>query len=138
ARGHLMIVGVCDTHALIWQIYNDPRLSLTAEQFISSAAQSGDNIAISAITLVEMVYLIEKGRIAAESFSRVTRALEQRNSVFIVVPVDLQVARALSRVDITQVPDMPDRIIAATAGHLNVPIISRDSKIQLSSINTIW
>lgn len=133
-----MIVGVCDTHAIIWQIYDDPRLSLTAEQFISSAAQSGDNIAISAITLVEMVYLIEKGRIAIESFSRVTRALEQGNSVFTVVSVDLQIARALSRVDIYQVPDMPDRIIAASAVHLNVPIISRDAKIQLSGIRTIW
>ncbi|WP_336389855.1 PIN domain-containing protein [Scytonema hofmannii] len=43
----------------------------------------------------------------------------------------LQVERA-------QVPDLPDRIIAATALYLGVPIISRDNKIQLSSINTIW
>ena len=34
--------------------------------------------------------------------------------------------------------DMPDRIIAATALTLGVPVISRDSKIQLSSVSTIW
>ena len=33
---------------------------------------------------------------------------------------------------------MPDRIIAATALHLGLPLISRDRKIQLSSVNTIW
>jgi len=39
---------------------------------------------------------------------------------------------------VTQIPDMPDRIIAATAVHLNVPIISRDGKIKLSDLDTIW
>jgi predicted nucleic acid-binding protein len=33
---------------------------------------------------------------------------------------------------------MPDRIIAATALHLGVPLVSRDRKIQASSIHTIW
>ncbi len=37
-----------------------------------------------------------------------------------------------------QVPDMPDRIIAATAAHLGVPLISRDGKIRASSVTTIW
>jgi predicted nucleic acid-binding protein len=29
-------------------------------------------------------------------------------------------------------------IIAATALHLGVPVISRDSKIKLSTVNNIW
>jgi PIN domain nuclease of toxin-antitoxin system len=33
---------------------------------------------------------------------------------------------------------LPDRIIAATAVHLGVPVISRDRKIQSSSIATVW
>jgi len=36
------------------------------------------------------------------------------------------------------VPDLPDRIIAATALHLNVPVISRDSKIQAANLQTVW
>lgn len=35
-------------------------------------------------------------------------------------------------------PDMPDRIIAGTALHLKLPLITRDHKIQLSQIDTIW
>jgi PIN domain nuclease of toxin-antitoxin system len=41
-------------------------------------------------------------------------------------------------VDREQVPDMPDRIIAATGLHLSVPVISRDGKISTSEIRTIW
>jgi predicted nucleic acid-binding protein len=36
------------------------------------------------------------------------------------------------------IPDMPDRIIAATALHLGVPLISRDAKIRASNIATVW
>jgi len=33
---------------------------------------------------------------------------------------------------------MPDRIIAATALHLGVPLISRDRRISLSAVATVW
>lgn len=37
------------------------------------------------------------------------------------------------------VPEMPDRIIAATALYLHIPLITKDHKIQaLQSIQTIW
>ena len=44
----------------------------------------------------------------------------------------------MSRVARAQVPDLPDRIIAATALHLGIPIISRDRKIQASGLTTVW
>lgn len=33
---------------------------------------------------------------------------------------------------------MPDRIIAATAIHFGVPVLSRDSRIRASNVRTIW
>lgn len=42
--------------------------------------------------------------------------------------------QCLRQVDRSQIPDLPDRIIAATALYLNVPVISRDRRIQLSRI----
>jgi predicted nucleic acid-binding protein len=48
------------------------------------------------------------------------------------------IAQALKQIERTQIPDLPDRIIAATALHLGLPLISRDRKIQLSEIETIW
>jgi len=47
------------------------------------------------------------------------------------------IAQTMQSLDRTQVPDLPDLIIAATALYHNIPLISRDRKIQLSTINTI-
>jgi PIN domain nuclease of toxin-antitoxin system len=110
-----VIVAVADTHALLWYLYSDSRLSNTARAFFLSAFARDDLIAVSSITMVEMVYLIERGRIASESLTRVANVLDAIPQRFIEKPVDLQIARALSRVDVKQIPDMPDRIVAATA-----------------------
>lgn len=45
-----MIRAVADTHAILWYLYNDPRLSATAGAIMDSAVQTGDEIAISSIT----------------------------------------------------------------------------------------
>jgi predicted nucleic acid-binding protein len=37
-----------------------------------------------------------------------------------------------------QVSDLPDRIIAATALRLGVPLVTRDKKIALSIVETVW
>ena len=133
-----MIIAVADTHAAIWYLSADSRLSATARLFIEAAVGQGYNIALSAISLIEMVYLVEKGRIPPQRFSQLAATLGDPDSVFVETPVTLDIARALSRVDVTQIPDMPDRIVAATAVQYDVPIISRDGKIRLSTLQTIW
>lgn len=133
-----MIVATADTHAVIWYLSNDVRLSSSARTAFQDAAHNGNQIAISAITLVEIVYLVEKGRIPASRFTQLMTVLDNPESVLVEVALTPEIARTLSRVSRDEVPDMPDRIIAATALHLNVPIISRDAKIKLSTITTLW
>jgi PIN domain nuclease of toxin-antitoxin system len=133
-----MIIGVADTHTVIWYLSGNQRLSSTAKRFIDSGAARGEQIGVSSITLVEIVYLIEKGRIPVESLTALATVLGEARNVFVELPLDLRIARALTQVDVIKVPDMPDRIIAATALHLGVPVISRDAKIQASNIATIW
>jgi len=133
-----MLRAVADTHTIIWYIYDDARLSPTARTWIESAAAAGEQIAISTITLVEMVYLVEKGRIDAAALTRLAAELDAADAVLVEVPLDRRVAQAMHRVARTKVPDMPDRIIATTALHLDVPIISRDRRIQASGLTTIW
>jgi PIN domain nuclease of toxin-antitoxin system len=60
-----MIVAIADTHATIWYLFSDPRLGTAASTFIDKTIAGGDHIGTSAITIAEMVYLIEKGRIPA-------------------------------------------------------------------------
>src|SRR5438270_237496 len=69
-----MIRAVADTHAIVWYIFNDPRLSSGARSLINSTSLAGDAIAFSAISYVELVYLIEKGRVPADPINRLLRS----------------------------------------------------------------
>jgi PIN domain nuclease of toxin-antitoxin system len=133
-----MFAAIADTHAVIWYVFKDSRLSKQAKNFIDGAAQQGNPIGVSSISLVEIIYLVEKGRVHKDALVRVIAALEQSNNVLTEVPLDRHVAQAVPEVPRSIVSDPSDRIIAATALHLGVPLISRDRKIQLSDIETIW
>jgi predicted nucleic acid-binding protein len=42
-------------------------------------------------------------------------------------------------VDRDKIPEMPDRVIAATAKHLDIPLITRDQVIASSDVvNVVW
>jgi len=133
-----MLRAVADTHTVIWYLFADERLSATARAFMEEAAADGDQIALSSITLAEIVYLSEKGRIAPATLDRLLTAMDRENTVLVEIPFDRHVALALRKVERSQVPDPPDRIIAATAIYLGLPLISRDRRIQVANLNTIW
>jgi predicted nucleic acid-binding protein len=64
--------------------------------------------------------------------------LNRHQSCLEIIDLTADVVKALAKVPRAEVPDMPDRIIAASALHLGLPVISRDGAIQLSDIGTIW
>jgi PIN domain nuclease of toxin-antitoxin system len=136
--GFLMLRAVADTHAVIWYIFRDSRLSVTARTTIEQIATEGNQVAFSSITLAEIVYLSERGRINSTTLDRLLREVESDDALLVEIPFDRNIALALRQVDRSQIPDLPDRIIAATGLYLNVPVISRDRRIQLSTIATIW
>ena len=131
-------IAVSNTHATIWYLNADPRLSQRAKACMDEAAGQGNPVLISTITLVEVVYLQEKGKIPSGTLTRLAEALRAQESVLQIADLTLTVALAVSRVLRAEVPDMPDRIIAATALHFGVPVISRDGKIKTSAVPTIW
>lgn len=60
-----MITATADTHTVLWYLFSDPQLGRSASAFIDATMANGDHIGVSAISLAEMVYLIEKERIPA-------------------------------------------------------------------------
>ena len=133
-----MIVGVADTHAALWYLLKNPRLSATARSFMDDAADAGHDIALSAISLAEIVYLIEKNRLPVAAYDDLKIALADPDYVIEEAPFTGEVVEAMRQVPRAEVPDMPDRIVAATAVHFGVPVISRDGRIRASSVQTIW
>ena len=106
---------VADTHAAAWYLLDSPKLSKRALQHMSAAVDTGEIVFVASISVVELLYLYEKGRIPADDWKKLNEALAADDSGVRVVPLTLGIAHDLARVPWRSVPDMPDRIIAATA-----------------------
>ena len=131
---------VADTHAMIWYVDAPHELSPDATAVMDAAANtSGEYIFISAITLVEMRYLVEKNRINAMVLMRVEQELDEPDPMIIANSIDRTISDALASIPRLIVPDMPDRIIAATALALGLPLVTRDTEIRrLTNVTTVW
>lgn len=129
---------LADTHTIVWYLATPAKLSINAVQALDGATQSGNPIYVATISVVEVTYLVEKGRLQPATLVRLQDALANPSSGLVAVSLDLVVAQALSVIPRTAVPELPDRIIAATALHLNIPLVTRDLRIQASGITTIW
>jgi PIN domain nuclease of toxin-antitoxin system len=133
-----MIDAIADTHTTIWYLYSDSHLGKGASEFIDSAVARGDHIGVSAISVVEMVYLVEKGRIPANAVQDLREATANPKAVLKYIPLDERVAMKMQEISRQNLPDLPDRVIAATALFYGVPVLSRDGRIRSSSIRSIW
>ena len=134
----MIIAGVADTHTALWNLFNDRRLSAPARDFIDGAANTRQKIAVSSISLAELVYLVEKGRLPAAAYDELAQALADPDHVLTEVALNYAVVQSMRKVSRDEVPDMPDRIVAATALYLNVPVLSRDRRIRSANLNTVW
>jgi PIN domain nuclease of toxin-antitoxin system len=128
---------VVDTHAFIWFLARSSDLSSFARQAIRDTIQAGRPVYVSSITVVEVVYLVEKTRLSQQNLIDLKATLHRPDSGFKVQPFDLAIAEQLENVSRDQIPDMPDRMIAATAQHLGLPLVTKDHQIQTSEVETM-
>lgn len=123
-----------DTHAALWFLENDRRLTPAA----ADALDGAERILLPSICLVEITYLAEKGRLDAAVLPRLFAELDHPATTLALAPLDLGVVLALQDISRLDVPDLPDRVIAATALHYSVPLVTRDRAIRASGIETVW
>lgn len=130
---------VADTHTIIWYLQNSEKLSPDATLSLDGAINNGYAIYISAISIIEITYLVEKSKIPEIALEQLLQALTAPNVGLVVAPMDLLVAKSLAKIPRLTVSEMGDRIIAATALCLGLPLVTKDYKIRaLSVIQTIW
>lgn len=85
-----------------------------------------------------MIYLAEKSRIPGAVCERIIEILDDPNGALVLAPLDMDVVMRLGEILRSQAPDMPDRIIAATALACEVPLVTRDAKLRSLSMPTVW
>jgi PIN domain nuclease of toxin-antitoxin system len=126
-----------DTHVVIWLAQDYRRISPAAQKAIRKAREKDRGIAISGITLVEIVRLSSHGRIhLTPSVETVLSEVEHR---FIVLPITGNIALQAFELPAVYPKDPVDRIIGATALVEDMPLITADREIHKSrAVPTIW
>lgn len=129
---------VADTHALVWYLTRPERLSDNARDVLNQTTEAGEPIYLSVISLIEIIYLVERNRLPSATLERLHAVLSRPDSALEIVPLDTAVANAVPQVPGDVVREMPDRLIGATALYLGVPLVTRDRSLQATLLTTIW
>lgn len=126
-----------DTNVVLWAAFDADRLSKKAKETIEEARRTGQGLAISDMTLLELAMLASKRRIrldvSADSF------LSQMEASFSVLPMSAQICACAFALPRRYFKDPADRIIAGTALTQGLTLITADREIRKSGIvTTIW
>ncbi len=125
---------VTDTMGLVLRIERR-RLGPVARAIFDAVESGTATVYIPALVFAEILYLSEKQRISV-SLRTVTTYLEQFPS-YKEFPMSLAVVQ--SAAEITDVPELHDRLIAGTARSLNLDLITNDPTIRASTfLKTVW
>ena len=125
-----------DTHVLLWMASDPKRLSSKARQAIRNARQN-TGVAVATITLWELAWLAQNGRIqilsSVESFVRETVAR------VILRPMTPEIAAVAVRLPAGYPKDPADRLIGSTAIVEGMPLVTADQQIRRAkAVETIW
>ncbi|MDQ7843983.1 MAG: PIN domain-containing protein [Armatimonadota bacterium] len=136
-----------DTHGLLWHLQESNgrrgrtrrRLSPRVRNIFARADEGRETILIPAIVLVELVYLAERGTVPAALVDQLLADLGRPVENYRLAPLDLSVIRALREIPALQAPEMPDRIIAATARATSSRLLSRDESLRrIAGLEVVW
>jgi len=111
------------------------KLGPTAKSIFDSVESGSATVSIPTLVFAEILYLSEKQRISL-SLRSVTDYLNQFPS-YKEYPLSLAVIQSAAQ--ITDIPELHDRLIAGTARFLNLELITNDPTVQASTfVKTVW
>jgi PIN domain nuclease of toxin-antitoxin system len=76
---------VVDTHSAVWYLLASNRLSREALRALEAATRAGDPVYLPSISVVEVIYLVEKGRLPQLALERLNDALADSESAFVLL-----------------------------------------------------
>ena len=116
---------VTDTQALVKFMMGKKVINDRSHQAYQSADKGESTIIIPAIVLMEVLYLFEKNRIDI-GLLQTEELFKSQNYQF--EPLSFEILKTASEID--DIPELHDRLIAATARYLDLPIITNDPVIR--------
>jgi len=118
---------VTDTQALVKFMMGQKVINDKSHQAYQSADKGESTIIVPAIVLMEMLYLFEKNRIDV-GLLQTEDLFKSQNYQF--EPLSFDILKTAS--EINDIPELHDRLIAATARYLGLPLITNDPVIRTS------
>ncbi len=117
-----------DTHALVWLLSGNTRLGPRARDAIERAAQV-NNLVVSAITPWEIAMLVAKGKLTLgqDVGDWIREALAQPGIRLEALAPEIAVASTRLPWEIH--PDPADRMIVATARHIDALLVTADQQL---------
>jgi PIN domain nuclease of toxin-antitoxin system len=129
-------VTLLDTNALIRLSYEPEKLSRAAASAIRRA-KIGGGIAIAAISLWELAWVIAHGGLKISSTVEV--AIEEISSRFAVRPITAKIAALATQFGSDYPKDPCDRLIGATALAEGMLLITSDTRLrECKQLRTLW
>ncbi len=123
-----------DTHAFLWFVFDDPRLSPRAAELI---AADTPRKSLSMVSIWEMVIKQQIGKLSLGVEWGVFVDREIRQADLDVLPVELEHIQAYSRLPLHH-RDPFDRMIAAQAIAAGTALVTSDRKFEAYDCETIW
>lgn len=126
------MIFVADTHALVKYLLGI--LPKKADDVFRSSEKGETAIFIPTIVLAECYYLIQDKTIELD-FEELIRRIETSDN-FSVAPFTFEILKLFPAIGIKEIHD---KIIVATAKHLNAAVITRDEAIKKSGLlEVVW
>ncbi len=132
------MIAVADTHIALWFLWTPQKLSSKVETLIESAEQQRQRIGLSTMSLCEVVYLVERGRVDPLSYESMLEGTRSEDGLFEEIPVTRNICEAMRVAPCNEIPELPDRVIAASAVSYGVPLLTRDRVIRASGVPVLW
>ena len=125
---------VADTMAIVLHL-EKRKSGKNVKQILTDAENGNAVVHVPAIVFAEILYLSEKKRIVL-TLSDIENHLSKFPN-FRSQELSFEIVKTAET--ITDIPELHDRLIAATAKHLGLELITNDPKIQNSAfVKTVW
>ena len=130
---------LADTHAIIWYAEDNKKLGSEARNLLDQGQAGKRQIYLSLMSLFEMEYLIGKGKIDSKLPKLLLKNAKNPHAALQILNIDQDVYRHFTTISHDLIPELPDRIITASALAKHCILLTRDTRIRESKlVKTAW